>query len=293
VLDSGNTSVLSVLGQDDHGEGALIYTWSVSALPNGAPVPKFSANVSNAAKTTTVSFYQSGEYQFTVTIRDAGGLTTTSTVSVTVNTIFPAVIASDFDFHNHLTFKFNEDVSASLDIGDLVVQALPAGSGQAIEPLSVSWDPASNTATFTFASDFVDGNYRATIAAGGVVDAANLQPSFDWNYDFWVLPGDLNHDRFVDFNDLAVLAQNYNQSGLTYTDGDLNGDGTVDFNDLVLLAQRYNTSLPALAPPLPSAAQAVAAPPSIFSTSKIAIVRDHPIDGLPKARRPAPPKRHK
>jgi hypothetical protein len=174
-----------------------------------------------------------------------------------------------------------------------VVQALPLGSGAAIAPVSLSWDGGNNTVTFTFANDFVDGNYRATIAAGGITDAGNLQPASDWNYDFWALTGDINRDRAVNFNDLTVVAQNYNQSGMTYADGDLTGDGTVDFNDLVLIAQRYNTSLPAPAPPLPAAAQSPAAPSNIFSSSRIGIARDNGADVLQKVRRPAPPKHHK
>src|SRR5207248_1484799 len=75
--------------------------------------------------------------------------------------------------------------------------------------------------------------------------------------DFFVLAGDANHDRAVDFNDLVKLAQNYNTTGgKTYADADFTGDGNVDFNDLVILAQRYNTSLPAPAAALPFAAPA-------------------------------------
>jgi hypothetical protein len=58
------------------------------------------------------------------------------------------------------------------------------------------------------------------------------------------MAGDANRDRTVDFNDLAVLAQNYNTAGgMTFDRGDFNYDGNVDFNDLAMLAQRYNTSL--------------------------------------------------
>jgi ELWxxDGT repeat protein len=55
---------------------------------------------------------------------------------------------------------------------------------------------------------------------------------------------DPNRDGRVDFADLVVVAQHYNQTGM-FAEGDFNGDGKVDFGDLVLLAQRYNTVLPA------------------------------------------------
>jgi hypothetical protein len=58
------------------------------------------------------------------------------------------------------------------------------------------------------------------------------------------VPGDVNLDRSVNFNDLVTVAQNYNTGGQTWATGDFTGDSQVNFNDLVLLAQRYNTTLP-------------------------------------------------
>ncbi len=80
---AGTTNNLSVLGADDGGESNLTYTWAATGTPP-APV-SFSANGSNAAKNTTASFSQAGNYSLQVTITDAGGLSTTSTVNVTVN----------------------------------------------------------------------------------------------------------------------------------------------------------------------------------------------------------------
>lgn len=77
---AGNTAALSVLGADDAGEGSLSYTWSSS----GPAAVSFSANGSNAAKTNTATFTQSGTYNLTVTITDANGLSTTSNVSTVV-----------------------------------------------------------------------------------------------------------------------------------------------------------------------------------------------------------------
>lgn len=73
---AGTSAALSVLGADDGGEPALTYTWSGSA--------SFSANGTNAAKDTTATFSAAGNYPLTVTIRDAQGATTTSSVTVTV-----------------------------------------------------------------------------------------------------------------------------------------------------------------------------------------------------------------
>ncbi len=82
---SGTRTVLSVAGTDAAGAAGLIYTWSVTGLPSGAPAPTFSANGTNAAQNTIATFYRAGTYTFRVTLRDAAGLTATSGISVTVN----------------------------------------------------------------------------------------------------------------------------------------------------------------------------------------------------------------
>lgn len=54
-------------------------------------------------------------------------------------------------------------------------------------------------------------------------------------------PGDANGDHQVNFDDLVIVAQHYNQTlGQSYATGDFNGDGVVNFDDLVVLAQHYN-----------------------------------------------------
>jgi plastocyanin len=79
----GKTTALSVLGADDGGEANLTYTWAMTVGPTGAH-PTFSANGTNAAKNSTVTFDHAGSYTFQVTITDAGGLSAPSSVNVTV-----------------------------------------------------------------------------------------------------------------------------------------------------------------------------------------------------------------
>ncbi len=87
---TGTTDALSVLGADDNGEGNLTYTWALTgSYPAGVT---FSANGTNAAKNTTATFTANGNYNFLVTITDQGGLSTTSSVTVTVNTFVPIVL---------------------------------------------------------------------------------------------------------------------------------------------------------------------------------------------------------
>ncbi len=89
---AGNTTSLSVLGNDDAGEAGLIYTWSTIGAPPAAV--SFSANGSNFAKNTTATFTKAGSYTFRVTVADQPGLTTTSSVTVTVNPTLTGIVVS-------------------------------------------------------------------------------------------------------------------------------------------------------------------------------------------------------
>ena len=92
---TSTTTALSVLGADDNGESNLTYGWSLAGTPPAAV--SYSANGTNAAKNTTATFTANGRYNFVVTITDSGGLSTTSAVSVTVNTIVPVVVDGNLD----------------------------------------------------------------------------------------------------------------------------------------------------------------------------------------------------
>jgi hypothetical protein len=146
--------------------------------------------------------------------------------------------------------QFDQDVSASLTATDLTVfdrtQNLP------VTGITLAWDAATNTATFTLPSELANGDYRATLTA---VDVANAgfttldgdqsgAAGGDYKLDFFVLMGDADRDRTVNLNDLIRLANPYGStSGVSYSDGDFDSDGTVNLNDLIRLANNYGTTL--------------------------------------------------
>jgi hypothetical protein len=82
---TGTSTVLSVLGSDAAGAASLSYTWSVISSPANVLGPAFSANGTNAAHNTIVTFHGAGSYTFLVTLKDAAGLTATSSVKLTVS----------------------------------------------------------------------------------------------------------------------------------------------------------------------------------------------------------------
>ena len=88
---TGNTTALSVLGADDHGEVNLRYNWSAEQVPDGARAPDFSVNNVNAAKSATATFFQGGTYVLRVTATDLSGLVATSAVTVQVVTTATAI----------------------------------------------------------------------------------------------------------------------------------------------------------------------------------------------------------
>jgi type VI protein secretion system component Hcp len=179
----------------------------------------------------------------------------------TLDRVAPTLSARSFNYiasPHRIEITFSEDVGASLAKSDLTIKSLGAGAPSIPAITGFAYDPTSHIAVWTFASNLLDGDYRATLTAGSVADAAG-NPLALSTLDFFAFAGDANHDRTVDFNDLVALAQNYNTAGKTFAQGNFNYDpaGNVDFNDLVILAQRYNTSLPAAGAPVPIASSTV------------------------------------
>jgi autotransporter-associated beta strand protein len=90
---TAETTSLYVLGADDEGESALIYSWATTGTPPAAV--SFSLNGTNAAKDSTATFTMAGDYSFLVTISNpTTGLSVTSNVDVTVNQSYSSMIIS-------------------------------------------------------------------------------------------------------------------------------------------------------------------------------------------------------
>lgn len=96
--------------------------------------------------------------------------------------------------------------------------------------------------TAGFASNFATGQIKSTTATSsrGLGYRDNGTDTFTVAY---ALYGDTDLSGNVNFDDLLSLAQNYNNSGKTWTEGDSTYDGTINFDDLLKLAQNYGASL--------------------------------------------------
>jgi hypothetical protein len=151
----------------------------------------------------------------------------------------PAVTNSSFNFATlpqRLSFTFNQSVGASIDLSDIVVQQLPAGP--TVVPHAVSYNAATNTATFTFNAPIPDGRYRARLIASGISGPGGQLPG-DHLFEFTFLRGDANGDGRVNLTDFNILAQNFGQSPRDFTQGDFNYDNAVTLTDFNLLAARF------------------------------------------------------
>jgi predicted outer membrane repeat protein len=182
----------------------------------------------------------------------------------------PAVVSARFNYltaPQSLQITFNKNVAASLSASDLVLKNQTTSLTIPAAKLALGYDTNTNIASFILfgypAGALPDGIYHASIAAADVSDASQNHLTIDFNFDFFILAGDADHDGKVAFSDLVAVAQHYGAStGVNYAAGDFNYDGQVTFADLVTVAQNYGKSLPVPAP--------VPADKPLFSTLPIA-----------------------
>src|SRR5262249_39709197 len=88
---TGKTTQLMAVATDPNG-GALIYTWSLLSGP--ASVMFGSNNNTTSGNNVTATFFKAGSYTFQLTATDSYGVSSTQTVSVTVQQPLTSVSVS-------------------------------------------------------------------------------------------------------------------------------------------------------------------------------------------------------
>ena len=149
-----------------------------------------------------------------------------------------------------LAFQFSEDVSASLEPGDLVLENLTTAA--TIDPgvMTLTYDSATNTATWTFNfpgpffESLPDGNYCATLPAAAVEDLGCNNPSSDGQLVFHRVFGDRDGDTDVDALDLFRFGVCFPSTGSCDFRYDIDSDTDEDFLDLVNFGARFPSVLP-------------------------------------------------
>jgi len=199
TITAGGSANLSVLGVDDAGASGLTYTWA--ATPSTGVT--FTANASNAAANTSATFISPGLYNLLVTIKNAGNLTTTSTVNVNV---LPTWLAATS------IAQWNPTTGVLTIAGPATVNADPSSAEPIIDASGtsavVTLDPTSGT-------DIHLGGLTLTDGASAVVSSLGSARSLT-NYHLLVIgtPSataaptfDIDSTSTLDLadNDMAIL----------------------------------------------------------------------------------------
>ncbi len=161
-------TILSATATDSvEGASNLIFTWSLLGEP---PDPvTFSANGTNSAASTTVSFATAGTYLFQVVISDPNGFQTISTVTVAVNQTLSSIAVTP----------------ASTSVGPNTADQLTAialdqfGIPMANQPASFSWSIASgsgtvNSTTGVYTSPAASATATVRAASGSISGTTTL-----------------------------------------------------------------------------------------------------------------------
>jgi alpha-L-arabinofuranosidase len=183
-----------------------------------------------------------------------------------------------------LTVVFNEPVKLAANALSLVL--LPAAGGSPIAQTFTLSNPSGDGQTYVLTptgSNLVggslpNGSYEVIVTATGVTDSAGGSPASNQTFGFYRLYGDFFGAGTVNFSDLLLIAQTFNDAAgnpnyLWYVDEP--GDGVVNFASLLALVQNFNatdhptaslTSVPAAQENSPTTITATAAGPSADDT---------------------------
>jgi hypothetical protein len=116
------------------------------------------------------------------------------------------------------------------------------GSDVPFKLATISFESLETTGLSTIQLAWSDGDETALVGSGTL---SQSQISFGSATVEIVLQqaitGDVNGDGIVDYQDLGIMAGNWNMtSGADLSMGDLNGDGAVDYQDLGIMAGNWN-----------------------------------------------------
>jgi hypothetical protein len=257
--DTGISSTDNITKLDNSTAGSTLQ-FSVSGTVTGATVTVYSdgtaiGSATASGTTTTVTTNGSvdltdGTHSITAKQTESGKSQSAASgaLSIKVDTVAPTVTNASFQFQTapqQLIYTFSEDVSASLTSSSISVASVPAGTNPALS--APTWNGATNTATFNFASTPIPNNdYQATMAASGVTDVAGNPLPANHVLAFFFLMGDGDRNKAVQLQDFNILASNFGKSGMTFSQGnyDYSADGKISLTDFNQLATNFGRSVP-------------------------------------------------
>jgi trimeric autotransporter adhesin len=191
------------------------------------------------------SLLSDGVRAITAVASNAGGSSSPSqALNVTIDTVGPTVSSGTFlfDTFQGIQLSFAENVGgvvASAQINSTNLDTSQTGFTLAFDTY------AGNVATFRYTGGILpDGDYEASLVAASVQDVAGNGAVGSLLTSFFVLAGDWNRNREVDFADLLRVVQFYDlPSGQTWNTADFDYDGATTFSDLLIATQQYGKIL--------------------------------------------------
>jgi subtilisin-like proprotein convertase family protein len=152
----------------------------------------------------------------------------------------PRVIKAEFDDEtapHRLIFQFDRDLTSSISNSELELKNTISGQTISAAQSQVQYDSSSRQATWTFPGlprgILPDGNYLARLSRPGAAP---------FEFTFFHLTGDADHDADVDFADFEALSDHFGRPG-EFGDGDFDYNGVVDFRDFQRLEVAFGRKL--------------------------------------------------
>ena len=186
--------------------------------------------------------------------------------------------ATPAGYRHRFAAVFSEDVSASIDANDALVENLTFGwtADRSGTDWSLDYNPTSNTLyvqtdeRHELGEEYLpDGYYEVTLLGDGLPAGESAPAGGLYGSDgvgigagdvsaggMYFLNGDFNRDRVVNLADYGVLQANFG-TGTTFQEGDANGDGAVDLTDFGILQSQWGKT--------------IAAPPSTVADISISV----------------------
>jgi GH18 family chitinase len=235
----------------DSGDTHAASQWIIRRLSDNAVVFDSGSDATNKTSVAASGLDYSTAYSWQVRYQDNHGAwssysaATAFTTQAPPDTIAPTL--ADGTHNNDLqTISATASETISSSTGHAFI-TIDGGSPVDIGPASVS----GLVVTYTLPTSLIDGDYVLRIPAGSISDTAGNSLGDDYIVPFFILDGDVNHDRAVDINDFNLLAGNFGKGGMLFSQGniDRSGDGMVNIMDFNVLATTFGKSMPEPAAP--------------------------------------------
>jgi hypothetical protein len=174
---TGKTVVLTAVNPGTN--TATKFLWSTTSVPSGATAPTYSANNTNAAKTTTATFSKAGTYVFKLT-STTGTTVTTATLTVVVNqaltslTVTPTTATVTQGKTQQFAVSAKDQFGAVLATQPAATWALASGIGS-VSAAGLYTAPATATGSATVRASVGTLSGTATVTVAPV--KINFQPA--------------------------------------------------------------------------------------------------------------------